>query len=274
MRFSVLLSVYGKDDADCFALALESVTLAQTIKPTQVVIVQDGPVSGKIDSIIARIQEQTGSIEYTVVKKKENGGLAAALNAGLALCKYDWIARMDSDDISAPNRFEKQIEYINQNPDVSVVGGAISEFEERIGDLKSERHVKLTHQEIKTMAKSRTPMNHVSVMFSSAAVKAVGGYSEDFGKLEDYKLWVDLISKGYVLGNLEDVLVYVRVGNGFLERRSSKREIQDWDMLQMYLLKSKLIKKPRAILNCLYIRIFIYMPIWMKKVAYRTVLRR
>jgi len=274
MEFSVLMSVYGKDNADDFREALKSVTLTQTKKPKQVVIVQDGIVPSSIDEIIDDIKNQTSEIEITVLKKETNQGLASALNSGLSLCKYDWIARMDSDDISVSDRFEKQIAFIESNMDVAVLGGAIAEFENEIGDIQSERHVELIHEEITRMAKSRTPMNHVSVMYLKSAVLAVGGYSEDFGKLEDYKLWVDLIAAGYKLANIDDIVVNVRVGKGFIERRSNKREIQDWDMLQTYLLKNNMITKRKAWVNKLYIRVFIYMPAWMKKIAYRTILRR
>lgn len=274
MEFSVLMSVYGKDNADDFREALKSVTLTQTKKPKQVVIVQDGIVPSSIDEIIDDIKNQTPEIEITVLKKETNQGLASALNSGLSLCKYDWIARMDSDDISVADRFEKQIAFIESNMDVAVLGGAIAEFENEIGDIQSERHVELIHEEITRMAKSRTPMNHVSVMYLKSAVLAVGGYSEDFGKLEDYKLWVDLIAAGYKLANIDDIVVNVRVGKGFIERRSNKREIQDWDMLQTYLLKNNMITKRKAWVNKLYIRVFIYMPAWMKKIAYKTILRR
>jgi len=274
MEFSVLMSVYGKDNADDFREALKSVTLTQTKKPKQVVIVQDGIVPSSIDEIIDDIKNQTSEIEITVLKKETNQGLASALNSGLSLCKYDWIARMDSDDISVADRFEKQIAFIENNKDVAVLGGAIAEFENEIGDIQSERHVELIHEEITRMAKSRTPMNHVSVMYLKSAVLAVGGYSEDFGKLEDYKLWVDLIAAGYKLANIDDIVVNVRVGKGFIERRSNKREIQDWDMLQTYLLKNNMITKRKAWVNKLYIRVFIYMPAWMKKIAYKTILRR
>ena len=274
MEFSVLMSVYCKDNADDFRTALESVTLAQTLKPKQVVIVQDGVVPTSIDEIIENVKQKAKEVEFSILKKETNQGLAAALNSGLALCKYDWVARMDSDDISVEDRFEKQIAFIEENADVSVVGGAIAEFENEIGDIQSERHVGFTHQEIVQMAKSRTPMNHVSVMYLKSAVLEVGGYSEDFGKLEDYKLWVDLIIAGKKFANIDDVIVNVRVGKGFIERRSNKREIQDWDMLQKYLLKNNLITKWKALKNKMYIRIFIYMPGWMKKLAYKVFLRR
>lgn len=129
MNFSVLMSVYGKDNPAYFKQALESVTINQTLRPTQAVIVLDGPVSEEIKTIITQVARNAADIEFTVVEKEKNGGLAAALNSGLAACKYDWVARMDADDISVPNRFEKQIAYLSQHPNVQVLGGYIREFE-------------------------------------------------------------------------------------------------------------------------------------------------
>lgn len=274
MNFSVLMSVYGKDNAKDFKTALESVTVNQEVKPSQAVIVQDGTVPPVFDEVIEKLKTENPDIEFTVLKKDVNEGLAAALNDGLALCKYDWVARMDSDDISTPDRFKKQIAFLKEHDGISALGGAIAEFENVIGDISSERHAGLTHNEIKKMARIRTPMNHVSVMYKKSAVSDVGGYSENFGKLEDYKLWVDLITAGKILANIDDVIVNVRVGNGFIERRSNKREIADWDMLQKYLLKGKIISKPQALKNRIYIRVFTYMPACMKKFAYKTVLRK
>ena len=274
MKFSVLMSVYGKDNPLDFKTALESVTVLQTLKPAQAVIVQDGPVPAEIDAIIAEVESRAADIEFTVLKKETNAGLAAALNSGISLCKYDWIARMDSDDISTADRFEKQVEFLSRNTDITVLGGMIAEFETEVGDITSERRVGITHDEILNMARSRTPMNHVSVMYSKRSVLAVGRYCEDFGKLEDYKLWVDLLAAGERFANIDDVIVNVRIGKGFIERRSNKREIQDWDMLQSYLLKSAFITKRKAFINKIYIRAFIYMPGWLKKIAYKTVLRK
>lgn len=274
MDFSVLMSVYAKDEVEDFNQSLQSVTLAQTQKPKQVVIVQDGVVPSAIDDVIDAISKQAPEIEFSVLKKETNQGLAAALNSGLELCKYEWVARMDSDDIATPDRFEKQVAFLEDHPEVSVLGGAIAEFENQIGDIQSERRVGLTHEEITQMAKSRTPMNHVSVIYQKSAVLEVGGYCENFGKLEDYKLWVDLIVAGKIFANLDDIIVNVRIGKGFIERRSNKSEIQDWDMLQKYLLENKVITKRKAFVNKMYIRAFIYMPGWMKKIAYKTVLRK
>lgn len=274
MKFSVLMSVYKNDNSLYFEEALKSVTNLQTLRPNQVVIVKDGPVDKTIDFIINKIKKNNSNIEFTVLTKSKNEGLAAALNDGIKLCKYDLIARMDSDDISLNDRFEKQINLFKKYNDVDAIGGSIAEFNKRPGDIQSKREVGLTMDEIVKMAKKRTPMNHVSVMYKKKSIIEVGCYSENFGKLEDYKLWVDLINANRKLMNISDIIVNVRVGDGFLSRRSNKREIQDWDMLQKYLLKNNIVNHFEAFLNKIYIRVFIYMPGWLKKIAYSTILRR
>ena len=274
MKFSVLLSVYGKDDASFFKEALLSVSKEQTVKPAQIVVVEDGPVPEDIEHAIEDAIKASPECEFTVIRKPQNAGLAAALNTGLKACKYEWVARMDSDDISLPDRFEKQLAYIENHPSVDVIGGSIAEFTNTPGDMQSERHVGLDMKAIRKMAKTRTPMNHVSVMFKKSVVEKAGCYCENFGKLEDYKLWVDLLGRNAVLANIDDVVVYVRTGNGFITRRSNRREIIDWDMLQSYLLGLGIINRFDALKNKLYIRAFIYMPGFLKLFLYKTILRK
>ena len=276
MKFSVLMSVYKSDDANCLLRAIQSVTIDQKLKPSQLVLVKDGPVSEKIDVNIQKMQSvlKDTDIEFTVVPKDLNTGLAAALNTGLGYCKYEYVARMDSDDVALPERFELELAYITNHPDISVLGGGITEFDDDEDVPLQARIVPQDHDEIVDMLKTRNAMNHVTVVFKKNDILKIGGYSENFGKLEDYKLWVDAVCAGLKLHNISDICVNVRVGTGFIERRSNKREIQDWDMLQSYLLKAKLIGKKKALLNKLYIRTFIYMPAWMKKIAYKTILRK
>lgn len=272
--FSVLMSVYGKDNPMFFLEALRSVSTRQSLKPNQIVVVYDGPVSEEIQQHVAVCSQENSEIEFTEVAKWENAGLAAALNSGLKACKYQWVARMDADDIAKTDRFEKQMEFLESHPQISILGGAIAEFENTPGDIDSLRSTGLSEKEILRMAKSRTPFNHVTVVFNKSAVTSVGGYCENFGKLEDYKLWVDMLSAGYKSANLSDVLVDVRVGNGFIERRSNKREIKDWDNLQKYLLKAGFISRFQALLNRISIRIFIYTPSLLKKIIYKHILRK
>ncbi len=276
MKFSVLMSVYESDNADYLLRAIQSVTIDQTLKPAQLVLVKDGPVPVEVDANIQKMQSILSDIgiEFTVIPKEVNAGLAAALNTGLEYCKYEYVARMDSDDVALPNRFALELAYMTDNPDISVLGGGITEFEDDEKTPLQARIVPQDHDQIVDMLKTRNAMNHVTVVFKKSDIVKLGGYSENFGKLEDYKLWVDAVCAGLKLHNISQICVNVRVGAGFIERRSDKREIQDWDMLQGYLKKAGLIGNGKALLNKLYIRVFIYMPAWMKKVAYRTLLRK
>lgn len=274
MDFSVLLSVYKNDDCNHFKTALESVTIHQSLKPSQVVIVKDGPVDKNIDLVIDKLQNECQDICIDVISLKQNSGLAKALNIGIDNCRYEYIARMDADDISKSDRFLKQVKFLTENTEYSVVGGMISEFESNPNCARTVRRVALTHEKIVSMAKVRCPMNHMTVMYKKQDIIEVGKYSENFGKLEDYKLWVDLIRAGKKLANINDILVDARVGNGFIERRSEKREIKDWDMLQSYLLNGGIINKAQAVANKITIRIFIYMPSIIKRVLYKYILRK
>lgn len=273
-KFTVLMSVYKNDNAVAFKEALESVTLQQSIKPNQVVVIYDGPVSAEIEQIHLKIASDNPNIEFTTIKKTLNQGLAAALNTGIKKCKFEWIARMDSDDISTNDRFEKQFSFLNNHPEVDVLGGNIAEFLKVVGDMDSQRIVPTENNEICSMAKTRNPINHPTVIIRRSAIEEVGGYSENFGKLEDYKLWIDLMENKKVFANLPDVVLNFRVGEGFINRRSNRKEIQDWDAMQNYMLSLKRISYCRAIINRIYIRAFIYMPKFLKKIVYKILLRK
>lgn len=274
-KFSVLMSVYRGDRAEWLVRSLESISFDQTLKPAQIVLVIDGPVPddivGTIDDFKNKLKD---GINLTVIKKEHNEGLAAALNTGLKVCANELVARMDSDDISVPERFALQIKYFEEHPEIAVLGGNILEFESDENIIVDKREVPCDHNAIVDMLKTRNAVNHMSVVFRKSVISEIGGYCENFGKLEDYKLWVDVVTAGYKINNLPNNLIKARIGNGFLDRRSNKREIKDWDMLQKYLLSAGLINKSKARKNRFYIRAFIYMPKWLKKVAYKTVLRK
>lgn len=270
----MLMSVYFKDNPNFFKLAIESVSINQTLQPNQVVVVQDGPLPEIFDDIIRDLAERVHNIEFTTVKLERNSGLAVALNTGIDACKYEWIARMDSDDISVATRFEKQVKFLEINSNIDVLGGAIAEFKEKIGDIQSERHTMISQADIIKRAKTRNPMNHVTVIYKKSALIDVGKYTENIGSLEDYKLWVDMIFAHKILHNIDEVLVNVRIGNGFITRRSNKKRIRNWDILQKYLLKNHFINKFTALKNKFSLRIFIYMPKWVKKLTYKVFLRK
>jgi glycosyltransferase involved in cell wall biosynthesis len=274
MKISVLMSVYAKDNHEHLKKAIDSVGLNQTLKPSQIVIVKDGPVSAKISKTIDDCRKTVPDINFTIVEKEHNQGLAAALNSGLMVCENEWIARMDADDISVNERFVKQVEYISVHPETSVLGTCIAEFEEDENLLIRKRVVPVEYLDICKMAKTRNPINHMSVMMKKDAVVKAGGYSENFGTLEDYKLWLDLILRGHKFHNLSECLVKVRIGNGFISRRSDKRSIDDWSKIQEYMVLHKFIGKKKAALNNITMRIFTHLPMEMKNIAYNYFLRK
>jgi glycosyltransferase involved in cell wall biosynthesis len=271
-KFSVLMSVYKKDNPFFLKQAIDSIYDKQTRKPSQVVIVKDGPLTEALDCVLDSYSKKYSEI-FKIVSLEKNIGLGPALQEGLAYCKYEIIARMDSDDISDIKRFEKQIEYMEKNPEIDVLGSYISEFEESIEEEMRVRVVPLDFEGIKAMIRRRNPINHVTVCMKKETVRACGGY-ESVDLLEDYYLWIKIVAQKFDVRNIPLVLVYVRIGKKFSEKRGAKTRITGWRKIQEKLLKNNLITRKEALLNMLLIRIFVYMPTGAREFVYSKILRR
>lgn len=246
MNFSVLICVYKNDSAEHFRLALESV-INQTLKPDEVVLVVDGPVPESIDSIIKSFEKNP---YFKVLRLKENVGLGNAKKIGIEHCSNELIAFMDADDISLPDRFEKQIKCFEQNEALSVVGGNIAEFVGHTGNIVGIRRVPENDSDIKTYMKKRCPFNHVTVMIKRADVLNAGGY-KDWYCNEDYYLWLRMFEKGAVFRNLNDILVLVRVGPEMYRRRGGLKYFLSEAKLQKYMLNRRIIGFSEYALNML-----------------------
>ena len=214
MKFSVLMSLYDKEQPEFLADCLASL-VAQTLPADKIVLVLDGPINVNLQRVLDEWQPK---LPLHIVALEQNVGLGQALNAGLAACQHDWVLRMDTDDVCVPTRFEQQITYLQAHPEVSVLGGQIIEFEYDINAGKKSRSVPTTHDEIVQYAKSRNPINHMTVAFKKSAVLAVGSYRHA-PLYEDYDLWVRLLVAGYQFANLPDVIVYARAGEAMYQRR-------------------------------------------------------
>lgn len=158
------------------------------------------------------------NISFHIIRLVSNHGIAIALNIGVRACRNDLIARMDSDDISLPDRCAKQLKVFEEDEKLCLLSGAISEFMQEPNDIRSIRSLPQTDQEIRKFAKKRNPMNHMAVMMRKSAVLTVGNY-RSIGGAEDYDLWVRMLLKNMQARNLADVLVYARIGNGMQQRR-------------------------------------------------------
>lgn len=239
LPFSVVMSVYRNDKAEFFLRALNSITNLQTIKPSEIILVVDGPIQSEVDKVIKNFDRKNPGL-LKILRLKENGGLGNALRLAIENASFELIARMDSDDISAPNRFEQQIEFFKNNPTVDIVGGDISEF---IGDeenIIAYRKVPMSDEKIKDYMKKRCPFNHVSVMYKKMAVQKAGGYLDLFWN-EDYYLWIRMLECGAIMANTGTVLVNVRTGKDMYKRRGGWRYFKSEKYLQKYMMKHKII---------------------------------
>lgn len=215
MNFSVLVSSYYKDNPNELSIALRSIWDDQIIKPAEIVIVKDGPLTTQLDAVINEFSQRA---PVKLVPLEKNQGLGLALAEGIKNCTYEYIARMDGDDISLPDRFEKQVKFLEQHPEVTICGGMIREFSGSPDNITGKRILPEKHQDILKFAKKRCPFNHMTVMYRKQAILQVGNY-QHFPYYEDYYLWARLLAENFIAENLPDILVNVRAGHNMLARR-------------------------------------------------------
>lgn len=212
MQFSVLMSLYHKENPQFLYESLESLQ-NQTRPADEIVLVFDGAITPELEAVVQKFKQNLPLVE---VRLPQNRGLGKALNEGLLHCSHEWVFRMDTDDICVPERFEKQVAFIQENPDIVIFGGQIAEFGHSIDDIVSYRRVPTDRNALIRFTQKRCPFNHMTVAYKKSAVLACGGY-EDLQ--EDYYLWIKLIARYPQAANLPDMLVYARVGNGMVSRR-------------------------------------------------------
>lgn len=243
--FSVAISVYKNDNPAHFDRALQSITDEQTVQPAEIVLVVDGPVPDGLEAVIDKY-----AAALKVVRLPQNGGLGNALRVALENCSHELVARMDSDDVAVPTRFEQQLAFFAANEAVDIVGGDISEFVGEEQNIVAHRRVPATDREIKEYLKTRCPFNHVSVMYKKSAVDAAGGYLDLFWN-EDYYLWIRMAEQGAVMANTGTVLVNVRTGADMYRRRGGKAYYRSEKFLQEYMRQRGMITQGVYLSNLL-----------------------
>jgi glycosyltransferase involved in cell wall biosynthesis len=272
MNFSVLISVYIKEKPQYLNDALKSLLEDQSLKPNEVVIVKDGPLTNDLEMVIGKYKTKFQSI-VKIVGLDSNRGLGKALKIGLDYCSFDLVARMDSDDICHDLRFEKQIKLFTENPKLDIVGANIAEFFDHPNKVEFVREVPTFQDEIIKMLKRRNPINHVSVMFRKSSVIKAGSYKHLYF-LEDYYLWVRMLAQGFNVQNVDETLVYVRTGENMFIRRSNPEYIKSWFVLQKEMKRYNLIGNIDFLINMMNIIGFIYMPPSLKRYLYSLFLRK
>lgn len=268
--FSILMSVYAKEQPQYLAAALESLCKCET-RIHEVVLVEDGPLTQPLRDVIDAYRDR---LPLYSVQLPVNQGLGPALTAGLKACSTAWVARFDTDDLVQSHRFECQISCLRDHPDVDICGGWIREFDV---DPQSEagrvRRVPLSHANIAAYARSRNPFNHMTVMFRRDVALAAGGYGNE-PMYEDYALWVRMLQHGARAMNVPDVLVLARTGSAMFARRGGWKYLaSEWSMQRTFL-RAGFIGPIRFLINLairLPVRLF---PNGLRRFIYERLLRR
>jgi len=270
--FSVLLPVYRGDREDFLRRSLASVTVEQTLRPDEVLVVRDGPVPDELEDVLARARkgELSGEVPVRVLELEENVGLAAALEVGLAEVAHDVVARQDADDISTPERFATQLPLIAAGHDL--VGSAIQEFDDEADTDGVIRRQPSDPGQIRRALALRDPFNHPSVVYRAAAVRAVGGY-QTLDLMEDYWLFARMIHDGARATNVPQALVRYRVGAGAYARRGGMRLLRSELDLQSRMRRAGIITASQYARNLAVRASYRLVPTAVRQAAYRAAQR-
>ena len=244
---------------------------AQTLLPDEIVLVEDGPLTSELDNVVSEYAERYPILK--VVPMPVNQGLGKALNEGLKHCSYELVARMDTDDIAMPDRFQKQMEVFNKHPEVDVCSAWIDEFVGDVQNVTSTRKLPEWHEDIVLYAQGRNPMNHPVVMFRKSKVLAAGGY-QHFPLFEDYYLWARMLKSGAKFYNIQQSLLLFRTSPDMFKRRGGWKYAKDEFCFQKMLLKMGLITRKRFVMNVVIRFPSRIIPNGLRSLIYKKLLRR
>lgn len=271
MPFSVLMSVYHKEKPAFLERSLESI-IGQTLPPDEIVMVKDGPLTVDLEEIISEFCVQYPD-KFKIIALPQNRGLGDALETGLLHCSYDTVIRMDSDDISVPERCAILMETAKNNPGVDVIGSFTGEFFEDPGTIDTVRRVPLEHSKIKRTAKYRNPLSHVTVALKKDSVLAAGNYAR-FLYHEDYYLWVRMLLRDCRMMNLPQVLVLVRTDENKYKRRGGRAYARQVIKFQKRIRELGFITRLDFIYNVVTRGMVALLPNKVRRMVYVKLLRR
>lgn len=271
MTISVLMSVYGKEQPQYLDAALRSVWDKQTLKPQQIILIEDGPLPESLASTIDDWKARLGST-LVVHQNPTNLGLTKSLNIGLQYVNSDAVARMDSDDLSAPERFALQVQFLDEHPDTDIVGGSMQEFNATEENL-NVRHYPLTHAEVLRTIYKASPLAHPTVMMRTRIFAGGLRYDERFRTSQDIALWFDAICRGYKIGNVPETTLFFRRDDEVFRRRSRAKA---WNEFRIYMSG---VRRLYGLFSPKYIfpisrLAFRLMPVWAVKRIYGSNIRK
>lgn len=271
MNYSVLMSVYSKEKPEYFYQAIKSMT-EQTVKSDDIVIVCDGDLTAKLDDVIHKFCKSYPEV-FNIIRIPKNDSWASVLNIGLEACKNEYIARMDSDDISDLSRCEKQLDFMQKNPSVDCVSTFLGEFSQSPEKIDNVRRLPENNKDIREFAKYRCPLNHATVMYKKSAVIKVGRYVH-FPAYEDYHLWIRMIKNNCILHNIPEVLYYMRAGQNLYSRRGGYKYFKTMASFRKWMYKQGITGLARTSYLILANGAVILMPSSLRGFIYKRFLRK
>lgn len=230
MTISVLMSVYKSEKGEYLDRSLQSVWDDQTRKPEQIVLIEDGVLTEELYAVIDKWKKALGN-QLVVCRNEQNLGLTKSLNKGIGLITSDLIARSDSDDISAPQRFELQEKFFRENLEIDILGGSMQEFDDE-HECLNVRHYPLTHEDACKYIVKACPLAHPAVMMRRRIFDEGLHYDERYRMSQDIKLWYDAILAGYRMANLQEIILYFRQQGDVFRRRS---RVKAWNEFKIYM---------------------------------------
>lgn len=269
MSISVLMSLYSKENPEYLKTSLDSI-FHQSLLPEEVIIVEDGPLTDGLYEILDEYQRLHPELKR--FRMQQNRGLGIALNEGLKYCSHELVARMDTDDICFPRRFEKQVKFMAEHPEVDISSAWLEEFEGSVTNVKSIKKVPASHQEISSYIKSRNPLNHPAVIFKKTAVMEAGGY-QHFPLFEDWFLWARMYKRGSQIANIQEPLLHFRTSSNMFKRRGGIKYALNSARFQWTLHKLGLISSFSFIKASLFRGIVYMMPNCIRRLIYSKFLR-
>lgn len=233
IRLSVIISIYEKENVHYFHNAMNSICNNQSVTPDEIILIEDGKLTKEIYDEIDLWKKKMPN-RLKVLPLDTNIGLAKALNVALSHSSGQYIARMDTDDIALFDRFQRQIDFLEDNPEIDVVGTWIAEIDEYDNTIKKEVRYPLNHNELRNFFSKRDPLAHPTAMFRYTFFEKVGKYSNQVHLAEDTLLWYSGFINGCKFANIPYVGLKFRRNSAFYSRRANWKK--SWGLLKFRLL--------------------------------------
>lgn len=269
-KFTLLIAIYINDNVENFDLALKSIVF-NTVVPDEILITVDGPVTDEMNQLISSFAQRLPNV-IRVIRQGSNKGRGYTAALGVRNARHELIAKMDADDISNLQRFEKQLPLIQKNNNLDVVGGQISEFDDEL-EITTRRIVPITHEKIIEFSRMRSPINQPTVIFRKSSVLQTGNYS-NLTVMEDYDLWMRMIENKMLFQNIDEDLVYMRAPKNMYQRRGGVQYFKTYKIFRKNLLKRHLISYKDYYKSVIAMSMTALMPTTFRKKVYSILLRK